>query len=113
MGTTGAFRGLQGGFGIGMRNLPAGVLGLLYGPPRKEGGLVMARRPDVVRDLRDGRGNKNGVMWIHAPEGNSQMCQTAADALFLPEDKRYVVWQAHTHILVSREIGHILLLLFD
>ena len=71
-----------------MRNLPAGVFGLLHGPARQEGGLIIPARPDVVRNLRDGWSNKNGVMWIHGPKGKSQMCQTVADVLFLAEDER-------------------------
>ncbi len=69
-----------------MRNLPAGVFGPLYGPGRKEGGLIIPARPDVVRNLRYRRGNKKGLMWIHGPKGNHQMCQTVADALFLPDN---------------------------
>lgn len=85
--TAGLFCGLQSGFGIGMRNLPAGSFRLLHGPARQEGGLIIPTRPDVVRNLRYRRGNKNGLMWIHGPKGNHQMCHTVADALFLPEDR--------------------------
>ena len=107
------FCGLQGGFGIGMRNLPAGVFGLLHGPARQEGGLIIPTRPDVVRNLSDGRGNKNGVMWIHGPKANRQMCQTAADALFLPEDKGDIVRKTNVHTFVCREIGNILFFFLD
>ena len=60
--TAGLFCGLQSGFGIGMRNLPAGVFGLLYGPARQEGGLIIPARPDVIRNIRYRRGNNNGLM---------------------------------------------------
>ncbi len=111
--TAGLFCGLQGSFGIGMRNLPAGVFGPLYGPGRKEGGLIIPARPDVVRNLRDRRSNKNGVMWIHGPKTNHQMCQTVADALFLPEDKGDIVRKTNVHTFVCREIGNILFSLLD
>ena len=76
--TAGLFCGLQGGFSIGMRNLPASVFGLLHGPARQEGGLLIPTRPDVVRNLRYRRGNKKGLMWIHGPKGNASLCQSAA-----------------------------------
>ena len=111
--TAGLFCGLQSGFGIGMRNLPAGVFGLLHGPARQESGLIIPTRPDVVRNLRDGWSNKNGVMWIHGPKTNHQMCQTVADALFLPEDKGDIVRKTNVHTFVCREIGNILFSLLD
>lgn len=96
-----------------MRNLPAGVFGLLHGSARQEGGLIIPARPDVVRNLRDGWSNKNGVMWIHGPKTNHQMCQTVADALFLLEHERDVKWKPNTLVIVGREIGHVFLLLLD
>lgn len=111
--TAGFFCGLQGGFGVWMRNLPAGVFGLLHGPARQEGGLIISARPDVIRNLRDGRGNKNGVMWIHGPKGNHQMCQTIADALFFPENKWDIVRKTNVQTFVCREIGNILFSLLD
>ena len=111
--TTGLFCSPQGGFGIGMRNLPAGVFGLLHGPARQEGGLIISARPDVVRNLRYRRGNKNGLMWIHGPKANHQMCQTVADALFLPEDKGDIVRKTNVHTFVCREIGNILFFFLD
>ena len=96
-----------------MRNLPAGVFGPLYGPARKEGGLIISARPDVVRNHRYRRGNKKGLMWIHAPKGNYQMCQTVADALFLPEDKGDIVRKTNVHTFVCREIGNILFFFLD
>ena len=111
--SAGLFCGLQGGFGIGMRNLPAGVFGLLHGPARQEGGLIIPMRPDVVRNLRYRRGNKNGLMWIHGPKANHQMCQTVADALFLPENKWDIVRKTNVQTFVCREIGNILFSLLD
>ena len=96
-----------------MRNLPAGVFGLLHWPSRQEGGLIIPTRPDVVRNLRYRRGNKNGLMWIHGPKVNRQMCQTVADALFLPENKGDIVRKTNVHTLVSREIGNIFILPLD
>ena len=71
----------------------------------QEGWLIILPGPDVVWNLRDGRGNKNGVMWIHGPKGKSQMCQTVADALFLPEDERDCEGLAYIHTLRYGEIG--------
>lgn len=42
VGAAGAFGGLEGAFGIGMKNLSAGVFGLLYGPARKVARAVVA-----------------------------------------------------------------------
>ena len=111
--TAGLFYRLQGTFGIGVGNLPAGVFGLLHGPARQEGGLIIPTRPDVVRNLRYRRGNKNGLMWIHGPKANHQMCQTVAEALFLPEDKGDIVRKTDVHTFVCREIGNILFSLLD
>ena len=105
--------GLQGSFGIGMKNLLASVFGLLYGPARQEGGPIISARPDVVRNLRYRRGNKKGLMWIHGPKVNRQMCQTVADALFLPENKWDIVRKTNVHTFVCREIGNILFSLLD
>ena len=74
------FCGLEGRFGRGMRDSPAGVNGLLYGPSRAPGGLVITGRPDIVRNLRGRWGYKNGLMWIHEPKGNVYLCQTVAGA---------------------------------
>ena len=71
-----------------MRNPFAFLFWFLYGLARQEAWLIILMGPDVVRNLRDGRDNKNGVMWIHGPKGKSQMCQTVADVLFLAEDER-------------------------
>ena len=79
----------------------------------QEGWLIILPGPDVVWNLRDGRGNKNGVMWIHGPKGKSQMCQTVADALFLPEDKGDIVRKTNVHTFVCREIGNILFFFLD
>ena len=62
------FCGLQGGFSVEMRNLPAGVFGLQHGPARQEGGLIIPVRPDVVRNLRDRRSNKMGSCGFMAPK---------------------------------------------
>ena len=61
-----------------MQNAPAGVLLLLNRPAGNPGGPVIARRPDIVRYLRNRRCNKNGFMYIHEPKGNGRLCQTAA-----------------------------------
>ena len=66
--TAGLFCGLQGGFSVEMRNLPAGVFGLQHGPARQEGGLIIPVRPDVVRNLRDRRSNKMGSCGFMAPK---------------------------------------------
>ena len=82
-------------------------------PARQEGGLIIPTRPDVVRNLRYWRGNKNGFMWIHGPKGNHQMYQTVADALFLPENKWDIVRKTNVQTFVCREIGNILFSLLD
>lgn len=46
------------------------------------------------------------VMWIHAPKANHQMCQTVADALFLPENKWDIVRKTNVQTIVCREIGN-------
>ena len=85
----GAFCGLQGALGIGMRNPSALLFGLLYGPARQEGGLIIPPGPNIVRNLRDGRSNKNGFLWIHGPKGKSHLCNTAAEAIFLRKIRKF------------------------
>ena len=72
---TGLLRGLQGTFGIRMRNYLSGVFGLPYGFSMQVTRPVMARRPDVVRNLGGWRGEKNGIMRIHDPKVSSRLCQ--------------------------------------
>ena len=62
IGTASPFGRLQGTFSVGMRNPPALLFGLLYGLTRQEARLIVLAGPDVIRNLRDGRSNKNGVM---------------------------------------------------
>ena len=65
-----------------MRNPSAGVNGLLYGLSREVAGVLILAVEDVVRHLGGRRGNKNGVMWIHGPEGKSRMSNTVALSLY-------------------------------
>lgn len=66
MGTAGVFRGLEGGFGIGMGNPSAGVLWLLCGPSREITRPIIARGPDVVRDLSGRRWQRYGTLRLHS-----------------------------------------------
>lgn len=78
MAAAGAFCGLQGRFGRGMGKPSAGVFGLSGWPSWQVVRILILAVEDVVRDLGDGWGNKNGVMWVHGPKGKRQMCQTVA-----------------------------------
>ena len=111
--TAGLFCGLQGSFGIGMRNLPASVFGLLHGPARHKIRLIVLARPDVIRHLSYRRRKKYGVMWVHGSKTNHQMSQTVADALFLPENKWDIVRKTNVQTFVCREIGNIFILPLD
>lgn len=61
----GILGGLKGTFGIRVGNLYGGVFRPLNGPSRKEKRTVILPGPDIVRDLGDRRGNKNGIMRCH------------------------------------------------
>lgn len=59
---------LKGTFGIWVGNLYGGVFRPLYRLSRKVKRTVIAPEPDIVRDLGDGRGDKNGIMRCHDPK---------------------------------------------
>ena len=105
------FRRLQSFFTVRMIEDCGGIFGLVSPWPWDIGRLLHS--PNIVGDFGYGWGNKNGLMWIHGPKTNHQMCQTVADALFLPEHERDVKWKPNTLVIVGREIGHVFLLLLD
>ena len=101
--------GLKGAFGIGMRNLPAGVFGPLYGPGRKEGGLIIPARPDVVRNLCY-RGGQKRLMWIHGPKGNHQVSNCCRCSISSGKQMGYCTEDQCTDLRMPRNRQHTLFL---